>query len=467
MSTEINITVEGGNLSDVAWSNQWQNRQNEEQRRQQEKEAKRKAAEEAEQKKLEEQKKAAGSGTSNKYRPDEPAANRRPGFPNVLYAGATGITYSTQTLPDGTRDRKATWQIYPFTNSGNDGQPYEETLTMANLPGQTSGNRVVISTTTSGPTPTNLSTPGSVVSLLNDQPSQYPWTITEVSETYWHALFSEETQADLVFPSKTAVFSAYGLGWFWYTIKRVRTRTDVYDAINITDSSYYITGTSSATEVFTSSSGYGQDIKAWNWTASPANAMLSFPSYADNSQVKEIECPASAKSIITQQYLPEYSGFRYTTASAYVQDTTSYSWDGESIATVVPIYTNGALLTTSVTPAWDYRAPTRPVFFSGIPYYRSVGNRAITPGIYSVFTGTALPTAMFKYYLLSETVPGSSPVAYRWRLSKNGSTPIGSPRTKDEYISIGSSQPAWDGGMEAYCTQQLTSLGFITTTPAS
>jgi hypothetical protein len=76
MSTEINITVEGGNLSDVAWSNQWQNRQNEEQRRQQEKEAKRKAAEEAEQKKLEEQKKAAGTGTSNKYRPDEPAANR-------------------------------------------------------------------------------------------------------------------------------------------------------------------------------------------------------------------------------------------------------------------------------------------------------------------------------------------------------------------------------------------------------
>lgn len=76
MSTEINITVEGGNLSDVAWSNQWQNRQNEEQRRQQEKEAKRKAAEEAEQKKLEEQKKAAGSGTSNKYRPDDPAANR-------------------------------------------------------------------------------------------------------------------------------------------------------------------------------------------------------------------------------------------------------------------------------------------------------------------------------------------------------------------------------------------------------
>jgi hypothetical protein len=76
MSTEINITVEGENLSDVARRNQQQNRQNEEQRRQQEKKAKRQAAEEAEQKKQEEQKKAAGSGTSNKYRPDEPAAFR-------------------------------------------------------------------------------------------------------------------------------------------------------------------------------------------------------------------------------------------------------------------------------------------------------------------------------------------------------------------------------------------------------
>lgn len=401
-------------------------------------------------------------------RRDEPAAYRRSDFPNVSYAGYVGFDYLTQDPGNntGTRDRKAIWKIYPFTNSSDQGQPYTETIVMANLPAQVSGNSVTISETTSGPQPVNIGSAGSVVSLLNDEPSKFPWTLTTTTETSWHQLFSEEVQANLTFPSKNAVFSAYGIGWFWYKVKLVRTVNLVYGASLIKDQSYYITRTSSVTEEITSSSGDGQDIRAWRWTAKPANAMLSFPSYADNSQVKEIACPEAVKSIIKDKYLPEFKNFSYTTSTLNYSDTTSFTWDGQSVATVQGVWTLGASYTYSVDPNWDYRAATRPVFYSSNPYYKSVGNRAITPGIYSVFSGAELPVELFKYYLLSELATSSLPFKYRWRLSKDGMNPIGSPRTEDEYTYIGSSTPAWDGGMGAYCTQQLTSLGFNTTTPA-
>lgn len=465
MSTEIRITLEGENLSDTARQNQQRNRQTEAQRVERQDEARATAKTEAAQKKEEEQKKAAGQSSTSKFRPDEPAANRFGAYPNVLYAGATGFVYTSQVLSDGTRDRKATWQIYPFTNSGAEGTPHQETLTMANLPNKTSGVSYTISQATSGPQPYSI-TAGSVVSLLNNEETKYPWTITTVTETYWHSLLSEETQATLVFPSRSALFSAYGLGWFWYSIKRIQTRTLVIGAKNVVGSTYYITSTSNVTEQFTSSSGSGQSIKAWEWTASPTNAILSFPSYADNPQVKEIACPGATASIIQDDYLPEYSNFSYTTTTGNITDTTDFTWNGTSIATVVPIYTTGAPYSISVTPSWDYRAAARPVLYSANPYYRSVGNRAVTPGIYSVFTGTVLPAEQFKYYLLTETVPSSSPIAYRWRLSRNGETPIGSPRKNDEYKFVGSSEAGWNGGMESYCNQQLTSLGFIATEPA-
>lgn len=77
MSTEIHITVEGDGLPELARSYQQQNRQNDFERKAREKAQKLEAAETAKKEQQQRNQQASSQSTTPKYRPEEPAANRR------------------------------------------------------------------------------------------------------------------------------------------------------------------------------------------------------------------------------------------------------------------------------------------------------------------------------------------------------------------------------------------------------